>query len=126
MALITVHIDDCQRILNKSMEEVHIFLDQYAKTFDVSVYGEYHRTFLHNMYGIKIAQAKWGEAGRKSALIHIVRDYTEMSIPDWDFVEKYIGKALLYFNDATNFYLGLDPDVIRAWWPESLCCIAFK
>ena len=126
MSFIIFHNDDCQKILGESMEKVHLFLDQYAKTFDVRVFGEYHRTFLHNQYGVSIALSRWGEVGRKAALIHIVRDYLDIPIYNWNFIEKYIGKAMIHFNNPVNFNLNLDPSIVKSWWPKGLCTISFQ
>ena len=104
MADITAHMSDCRAIIGYCVfKQVHEFLDQYAKVFDVDRYGEYHRTFLHNKYGIEVVRAKWGLDAGIAAKIHIVRDYIEIPVQRWTVVKKNLGKALMYFNTMDYF-----------------------
>ena len=127
MATINLHCEDCEALLGDPCLEVHEFLDQYAAFFPVQRFFEYHRTFLHNRYGLDIAGAKWGERGRKAAMIHIVRDYMEAPIPrDLEWVERTLNRALKSFNELYRFEPHIDPRVVKAWNGKGLCAIAFE
>ena len=80
MGYIEDHMYDCKELLGNGYGEVHIFLDQMAKEFPPSRFGEYHRTFFHNTYGLTIIEHKWGVKGKTAGLIHLHRDYVEMPI----------------------------------------------
>ena len=54
------HEIDCLRILKSGFLEVHQFLDQYAYNWPPNQFVEYHRTFLHNSYGLLIIKANFG------------------------------------------------------------------
>ncbi len=54
MGFLEDHMYDCKELLGNGWGEVHQFLDQMTKKFPPSAYGEYHRTFFHNTYGITI------------------------------------------------------------------------
>lgn len=88
------HIDDCKDLLDKGWTVVHMFLDQMTKEFAPSRFGEYHRTFYHNSYGLTIIEHKWGPEGKAAGLIHLYRDYLEAPIAHKG-LETVIGKALL-------------------------------
>ena len=128
MARIEDHCEDCKALLGRSFEEVHKFLDQYSKVFDVGTFIEYHRTFLHNKRGILLAQERWGKKAGLAAKIHIVRDYHEQSLTDknLEWIEEKVGKALMYFNNRDNMEPELHPSIMNAWGGKSLCCIAFE
>ncbi len=128
MARIEDHCKDCKALLGKPFKTVHLFLDQYAKVFDVGTFVEYHRSFLHNKRGILLAQQCCGREAGLAAKIHIVRDYYEQSLVDKDleWIERKIGKALMYFNNRDNMEPELHPSVVHAWGGKSLCCIAFE
>jgi len=130
MAAIIEHIRDCREIFNskkKGYRNVHTFLDQYIRTFPVGFFDIYHRTFLHNSYGLAIIRSIWGEAAYTAGLIHLYRDYLGYPIVPLtlDNVMRNSGKALMYFNsDFDQLELHLDPSVIKAWQGKSLVCIA--
>ena len=128
MAKIKDHAEDCRRLLGKPFLEVHKFLDQYAKIFPpVNSYLDYHRTFLHNSYGIKIIRAKWGYKASMAGLVHLYRDYFEGPIKHMSLksILKKVPRAMLFFNSLTNEYLP-EPYLIKKWKKESLCSLAFK
>lgn len=120
------HNIDCKRLLSKAWEKVHIFLDQYSAVFNTRRFNDYHRTFLHNRYGIEIVRAKWGGQAELAAVIHIVRDSRGVPIDgyDLDWIKKELGKALLYFNNIEQFDPRLDPRVVGAWEGKGLVTIA--
>jgi len=132
MAVIIEHIRDCREIFNsekKGYRNVHAFLDQYIRTFPVGFFDTYHRTFLHNAYGLTIIRSMWGGESYIAGLIHLYRDYLEYPIVPLtlDNVMKNSGKALMYFNsDFNQLELHLDPSVIAAWEGKSLVYIATK
>lgn len=132
MAVITEHIRDCREIFNskkRGYRNVHKFLDQYTRTFPVGFFDMYHRTFLHNSYGLTIIKSMWGEEACTAGLIHLYRDYLGHPIVPLtlDNIIKNSGKALIYFNsDFDQLELHLDPSVVVAWGGKSLCSIAFK
>lgn len=75
MAYIQEHEEDCVYFLGKPYSEVHLFLDQYAKKYIPFFFQDYHRTFLHNTYGLVIIRAMYGVTAQTAGKIHIVRDY---------------------------------------------------
>lgn len=122
------HAADCKRYLGKPYSKVHRFLDQYAGVFPSnSSYLDYHRTFLHNSYGIEIIKAKWGYEAMLAGLIHLYRDYYEGPVKylSLDIILKRIPQSMLFFNSLANEYLP-EPYVIRKWEKESLCSLAFR
>lgn len=123
---INEHNIDCKRLLGKAWEKVHRFLDQYSAVFDVRHFKDYHRTFLHNRYGIEVVRAKWGRQAELAAIVHIVRD--SMGVPidgkDLGWVKKESGKALLYFNNMEQSDPRLDPRIVSAWKGKGLVTIA--
>jgi hypothetical protein len=120
------HQRDCKKILGKAMANVHAFLDQYAEIFPPMTFQEYHRTFLHNSYGLAIVRYRWGKLGEKAFLIHLVRDYLWAPVSNWELVEKYKAKALIHFDDLRKFEPRIKPGVVESWHGESLCSIAFS
>jgi len=127
MAFTTEHKKDCMSILGTDCENVHVFLDQYAEIFPIEVFSDYHRSFLHNTYGVTICRSIWGPVGEKAAIIHVVRDFVMEPIHDktMKWVMKNSKKALVYFNNLENFQIHMSPNVINAWDNKSLCAIAF-
>jgi hypothetical protein len=115
MARIEEHMEDCERVLGKPYREVHEFLDQYAEVFPVYHFNGYHRSFLHNKYGIEVVRAMWGIKAGQAAIIHIVRDYLELPVRKWKAVNIHYGKALMYFNQLNNFDPQMQPYIIAAW-----------
>ena len=74
MAKISTHCDDCMRLLGAPFEDVHRWLDQYAKKYKPYIYLEYHRQFLHHRNGVLKCKELFGPLGEKAAKIHIIRD----------------------------------------------------
>lgn len=74
------HCKDCMALLGTAHLDVHLFLDKMCKEFPIQIFGEYHRTFLHNTYGLTILQHKMGEEAYKAGLIHLYADYTEFAV----------------------------------------------
>lgn len=127
MSEIKNHCEDCEALLGDACLEVHEFLDQYAPFFPIRVFYEYHRSFLHNSYGLKLIKEKWGEIGAKAAMIHLVRDWLGTPIPiDLEWVKKVFPKAILRLDDPTQFDPQLDPGITTAWFGQSLVYLAFK
>jgi len=126
MARIEEHMKDCYELLGDTWEEVHRFLDQYAGIFPVMVFEEYHRSFLHNKYGLEIIGAMWGPQAKAAAVIHLVRDYSEMPVRSWKSVDRHLNKALMYFNSMERLEPHLNPSIISGWDGNSLVSIAFE
>ena len=80
--------------------EVHEFLDQYSNIFPPDIFVDYHRTFLHNSYGVEIVRSKWGKLAEIAAFIHLYRDYYEGPLTRFslDTILKRTPQALIYFN----------------------------
>jgi len=128
MASIDNHMKDCHYYLGKDYEKVHAFLDQYARDFPVVVFLDYHRSFLHNDYGLKIVRSRWGEKAYIAGLIHLFRDYLEGPIIhlSLETLLKRIKRYMIYFNKIDVSEVYIEPHIIRGWKGESLCSIAFK
>jgi len=126
MARIEEHMKDCKRVLGKPYKEVHEFLDQYAEMFPVQIFTEYHRSFLHNKYGLEVIRAMWGLEAEKAAKIHIVRDYCELPIKDWEMVDHYLNRSLPYFHYMDNLDPHVHPHIVRGWGNDSLVSIALR
>jgi hypothetical protein len=128
MALFKDHRQDTARYLGDPCDEVHAWLDQYAKHFPVAQFLSYHRSFLHNSYGLKLAKDFWGEKGEKAALIHILRDYMEAPIGyiKLETVFDRARRAVLYMDShLEDCDPELKPHIIRAWNGKSLVSLAF-
>lgn len=127
MSQLEDHMRDCEEMLNKPFKSVHLFLDQYAEVFIVSIFNEYHRTFLHNSAGLAVIEVECGKEAGIAAKIHLVRDYTGAHIAHGglEVVKQRIDKVLMYFNNPENLKFDLNPGVVRAWEDKSLCQIAF-
>lgn len=128
MSEIKNHCEDCEALLGDACLEVHEFLDQYAPFFPIRVFYEYHRGFLHNSYGLSLIEGRWGELGKKAAMIHLVRDWIGAPIPrDLDWIEKQFPKAIMSLNSNPEQYDPmLDPGIVTAWFGQSLVYLAFK
>ncbi len=83
MAKIKTHIEDCKQVLGEGYEEVHRWLDHFAKEWNPSIHLEYHRQFRHHAEGVKEAGKKWGYYSEVAAKLHIIRD-CYMYIPYFD------------------------------------------
>jgi len=127
MALAIEHIEDCQHYLGKAYAAVHSFLDQYAHEFPIEHFVDYHRTFLHNSYGIAILKATFGEGGEKATLVHLYRDYFEGPITHLplEVVLERARKSLIWWDKMQHGY-SPQPHILRGWEGQSLCCLAFK
>jgi hypothetical protein len=64
-----VHCQDCLRLLISRCEDDHLWLDELAAKL-----GLHHRFARHHTRGIEEAGERFGELGRKAALIHVLRD----------------------------------------------------
>jgi hypothetical protein len=97
MATILNHEIDCIKILGIGYIGVHQFLDQYAWNWPPNKYVEYHRTFLHNSYGLAIVKANFGLLGEVAGKIHIYRDFFYLNPKDHnvDYVVKKVDKEAL-------------------------------
>jgi hypothetical protein len=113
MANILQHAIDCKLLLGNGYEEVHHYLDQYAKIFNPELFLDYHRTFLHNSYGLEIIRNLYGEEGKKAAIIHLTRDYGDTCI-NLEKVLKDFNRKLLWFDKLSTEY-NPKPHVIRGW-----------
>jgi hypothetical protein len=130
MAIIEEHERDCRALLNKAWSAVHLILDQYAHVFPPPLFHEYHRTFLHNVYGVSIVEKELGKAAIIAAKIHIVRDWYEIPLADksLDTILALYPRALLYFNNMDYFEPHVHPGVAAAWTKDGvgLAAIAFN
>ena len=127
MPRIKTHMRDCEAYLGAGYEEVHKFLDQYAEIFPPVHFFDYHRTFLHNSFGIEIVKLRWGKEGLMAAMIHLTGDYIEAEISytykTWEEVEKNFPKVLMAFNKMEHTY-NPNPRIVRAWGNKGLVTIA--
>lgn len=71
MAPISIHFEDCERLLGKGYIEVHRDLDEMANKYPPPLYLEYHRQFRHTENYIE----KFKYYEKLAAKIHIIRDY---------------------------------------------------
>ena len=114
------HELDCLHVLGKPMAEVHEWLDEMNRVFPFQLFGEYHRTFRHNAYGVAYCLEKWGPDGQKAALVHLVRDWNDVLVLKQMRPEDVLalaGKALGFFNNAGNeMFVMLNPQF--ADWRE--------
>jgi hypothetical protein len=74
MARFEKHCEDCRKKLGKPYEKVHHWLDDFAITFPVNKWGDYHRQFRHNQNGIDEIRKMWGNEAAKAARLHIIED----------------------------------------------------
>lgn len=118
MPPIEKHCRDCLELLGEDFLHVHEWLDQCARHFPPVVWNDYHRSFLHNGYGIAIVEAKWGNRAKQAALIHIARDYDD--VRDSNKIVEIVNKALMWFNNIENMEPHVHPSTIRAWKGKSL------
>jgi hypothetical protein len=125
MAHINAHIGDCEKFLKNGCREVHLFLDQYANIFNPTFFDDYHRTFLHNSYGMRIMKDLWGELGYNAAMLHLTRDYVGGTIDHWtlESMLKEFPKRLMWFDAMYTNYV-VKPHVIRQWNNISLVAMS--
>jgi len=129
MGYLLDHRRDTAFYLGDPCDDIHMWLDQYERHFPKEQFYTYHRSFLHNSYGVKVAAQIWGEKGRKAALIHIFRDYMQGTIQHMkpDAVYRQAQRALVYIDShLEDDDPGLQPHIIRAWKGKSLCSLAFS
>lgn len=63
--------------IGKQYEMVHIWLDEFAKSYWPS---KFHRAHRHHMDGVEEARKKWGDEAAESAKLHILDDMQDMNI----------------------------------------------
>jgi len=68
------HCRECQLKLQSPFEEVHIWLDEYARS---PKYGMRHRKIHHHEEGIAQVVALFGSEGGNAARLHIISDLKE-------------------------------------------------
>jgi hypothetical protein len=125
MSYISNHTKDCERFIGRGYEEVHMFLDQYAGIFNPIFFDDYHRTFLHNSYGMQIVKEVWGNAGYNAAMLHLTRDYVNGTIDHWtvEGMLKEFPKRLMWFDKMHTNYV-VKPHVVRQWNNISLVAMS--
>jgi len=74
MARLTVHKLDCVNYLGEGFEQVHLWLDEFAKKYPVEVFEDKHRSFRHNKEGVEEVRKLWGDKAARAAELHIARD----------------------------------------------------
>jgi hypothetical protein len=116
------HEKDCLHLLQKPMADVHIWLDKMNGAFPFQLFGEYHRTFRHNGFGVQMCLEKWGPDGEKAALIHLLRDWDDrVNIKHMNLEEALLlaRKALMFFNKMEGMMIHLNPQFMdwqeKAW-----------
>ena len=75
MAFLEEHEHDCLHFLEDKYTHVHNYLDMYAQFYPPHKCGDYHRTFLHNIFGVEYILARWGKDDWYAAMIHIAKDF---------------------------------------------------
>lgn len=122
MANIKQHCKDCVELLGKEFYETHKWLDQYVQVFGIGIFQDYHRSFLHNSYGVEVIKTRWGERAEEAAKIHLARDFDDRALIKR--LPKLVNEAIIWFNDLTNMEIHMHPDVVKGWNNESLISIA--
>jgi hypothetical protein len=74
MATIAEHKKDCKERLGEAFEEVHLWLDEFAKKYPPHIFDDQHRKYRHHKAGIEEVRKMWGDKAAKAAELHIVRD----------------------------------------------------
>ena len=114
------HELDCLHVVGKPMAEVHLWLDALNRVFPHELFGEYHRTFRHNAFGVQVCLENWGPDGQKAALVHLIRDWDDRVLIKHMKPEEVLqlaGKALVYWNNVEHkLFIGLNPQF--AGWLE--------
>jgi len=78
------HNADCERLLGFKCDPVNKWLDEKFKHL-----GPLHRCIRHHTKGILEASLKFGELGRKAAIIHILKDCGHIpTFEDWHHPSK--------------------------------------
>jgi hypothetical protein len=101
MAKIETHIKDCINILGEGFEEIHKWLDAYAKKYNPFLFLERHRQYRHHAAAIEYIEKKYGHYASKAAKLHIIRDnalyvYCNMDTLREDEIDEYYQKALKF------------------------------
>lgn len=102
MARLKTHKEDCMRLLGEEFEEVHLWLDEFARVWKPEKYLEYHRQFRHNQEGLDDIVELFGERGLLAAKIHFIRDTEEytlkkpMSEVKLEEIDELMKRALKY------------------------------
>ena len=84
MAHIDQHCRDCLRLLRKSYNDVHMWIDHMAGDFPIQLFQDYHRSFRHNSYGLSVVRSKFGPKAELAAKIHLVRDCEDWLCPKFE------------------------------------------
>lgn len=88
------HCLDCEKILGKQWNCVHLWLDEMFRHMG----GNWiHRSFRHHAEGIEEARKMWGDEAAEAAKIHIMKDFPGLKEPPK--AEDYKRKDLVYFTD---------------------------
>uniref|UniRef100_A0A6M3JZ97 Uncharacterized protein n=1 Tax=viral metagenome TaxID=1070528 RepID=A0A6M3JZ97_9ZZZZ len=129
MASIDKHVRDCKFLLGKPYTKIHLWLDQYAKMFPIGMFNDYHRTFLHNSYGIGILEDTMDINTVIAAKIHIIRDWDDhvdlrKRYGDISNIKNVYNKAIIWFNNLMNMDVILYPDIIKGWGGKALVALA--
>ena len=129
MAKLEKHAADSKLYIGDEMCEVHKYLDKYAQVFPVSHFNDYHRTFLHNTYGLAIVSHLGGIKGRMAGTLHLVRDWWEGPFvrgkKNWSYeeIENKLPKVLVWFNKLHSHYQPL-PFILKAWGDTGLVAVS--
>lgn len=122
MAPANRHELDCLHLLQKPMVNVHLWLDGMNRVFPYQLFGEYHRAFRHNGYGVRYCLENWGPDGEKAALVHLLRDWDDTNLIKQMNLEQALllaRKALMFFNQMEGFWVQLNPQFAnwldKAW-----------
>jgi hypothetical protein len=117
MATIKNHCADCKYYLRDKYEEIHQFLDQYANIFSPAFFEDYHRTFLHNSYGIELIKQKWGVEGYEAGIIHLTRDYIGATITNYSLydIEYTLFPKIKMWFDLLRTEYNPHPHVLKGW-----------
>jgi hypothetical protein len=99
MASLEQHKRDCLKLLGNEFEEVHRWLDDCFKLF-----GPNHRHARHHWQGINEVREKFGDAGAKAALLHILRDCRHVPAKR-DYETGYVDALGLKRNWSTSAYI---------------------
>lgn len=122
MARADRHEKDCLHLLRKPMVDVHLWLDGMNRVFPYQLFGEYHRAFRHNGYGVRYCLENWGPDGEKAALVHLLRDWDDRYLLKQMNLEEalvHARKALMDFNRMEGMAVHLNPQFAdwldKAW-----------
>jgi hypothetical protein len=106
------HELDCLHLLEKPMVNVHLWLDGLNRVFPYQLFGEYHRAFRHNGYGVRYCLENWGPDGEKAALVHLLRDWDDTVLVKHMNLGQALEKAreaVMFFNQMEGFWVQLNP-----------------